>query len=1110
MMDLETNHQRVPAQSLPPSTFVLTHLEVYNWGAFAARHSAQIDLEGTAIIGPTGSGKTTLVDALMTLIATSPRYNLASTGGHESDRDLVSYIRGVSGAGNNSGDNEHIARPGKTVTGISARFSNGDRHLSIAAIFWLDDSSSAATDLKRLWIYSEAEQQGLDHWLEVHHQGGARALKQLGRDTPNLRISNNKQEYIAHLRRFFEVGENAFTLLNRAAGLKQLNSIDEVFRELVLDDKSAFERAAEVAKEFDDLAAIHGELELARQQQQSLMPIAESWQKRQRHQGQLRLKREIQAVLPIWYAEFAYRMGGERLGEIDGLIEIRTFKSQSLRSQIDAVDHQAQTLRDIYLQSGGSSIEQLREQIELQQQIVGDRRRGADDYRRLTGRLGLDDVLTADALAANQRRAREQQATEQDLLRQRKQEAWDLGVAQQHDQQALAALRAELQQIQARPGSNIPGSYQLFRSELAAQLDLQEDAVPFVAELVEVKAEESRWRGAIERAIGGHRMRVMVPSGSMKEALVWVNRRDNRLHVRLLEVEADSTAPEFFADGFTRKLKFKRHSYEAALKRLLAGIDRHCMASPELLQKTPHGLTEQGLMSDKRGLFEKQDQRRLDQDWMTGFDNKDRVASLLRQIDEMDEAWRQSRQSYEAAQQRADSTEGTLRLLEALLRAEFSAIDLPGAERMLDSLRVRLNVLSDPDSDVEKAKVRWEEAASELRRLRGEERDNDLAKMGLEANRKQVQGSRERAFRRIGAGLTDTQRELADQHLAVPSGDVLDELGDLEIDAARSLQEATDSLGRDLQACDQTLVRQMANAKRVDTGALAETGTEIQDVPAYLDRLRHLTEEALPEKRQRFLDYLNQSSDQGVTQLLSDIDNEVSMIEERIEDLNRTLRRVDFQPGCYLRLDPQRVVHESLKALQQAQRYLRSAALKDDQGESHFRSLQHIVSLLRDASERKKTLGARALLDPRYRLQFAVAVIERATGAAIEIRTGSQGGSGGEKEIIASYVLTASLSYALCPEGASRPLFGTVVLDEAFSKSSQAVAGRIISALQEFGLHPLFVTPNKELRLLRAHTRSAILIHRKGQRATMTSLSWEELEEEHARRRRSRQNEISG
>ena len=114
-----------------------------------------------------------------------------------------------------------------------------------------------------------------------------------------------------------------------------------------------------------------------------------------------------------------------------------------------------------------------------------------------------------------------------------------------------------------------------------------------------------------------------------------------------------------------------------------------------------------------------------------------------------------------------------------------------------------------------------------------------------------------------------------------------------------------------------------------------------------------------------------------------------------------------------------------------------------------------------------------------------------------------RGGSGGEKEIIASYVLTASLSYALCPAGSERPLFGTIVLDEAFSKSSQAVAGRIIRALAEFGLHPLFVTPNKELRLLREHTRSAIVVHRKAAQATMTSLSWAALEM-HARARSER------
>jgi uncharacterized protein YPO0396 len=1107
-MDVQTTTEAAMTGSLAPPTFVITHLDLFDWGSFAGRHSAQIDLEGTAIIGPTGSGKTTLVDALMTLITANPRYNLASTGGHESDRDLVSYIRGVSGAGNNSGDNEHIARPGKTVSGIAARFSNGEKQLVIGAVFWLDGTSSAATDLGRLWIYSEAASEGLDEWLEIHHAGGARALKQHARETSGLHATSNKQEYLSHLRRFFEVGENAFTLLNRAAGLKQLNSIDEVFRELVLDDTSAFDRAAEVAKEFDDLAAIHGELEIARQQQHSLRPIDESWRKRETLAQNLDLQRQIKDILPRWYAEAAHRLATQRLARTDTEIDECRRKGEALCGQIKMADAEAETLRDIYLRAGGASIEQLRQQIQSQEQLVAICARNAKDYRRLVGLLELDAALTREALAANQQRAREIQTEKQALHERQKQEAWTLGAAQQRERQARDELKAELDQVLGRPGSNVPGPYQLFRSELARQLGLEEHALPFVAELIEVTAEESRWRGAIERAVGGHRMRIMVPGDAIKAALRWINHRDNRMHVRLLEVEIAYGEARFFADGFTRKLKYKEHPYREALKAWLGGIDRHCVASPEQLQETPHGLTEQGLMSDRRGLFEKQDQRRLDQDWMTGFDNKDRLAQLRRQITEVEDSLRKAEAAYETARERADATGTLLDLLQALVEAQFDAIDLPAAEKALESLRSRLQALSDPEGDAEKARLRWAEADGQVKALRERQADNDAAKRDLDLKRREIAGRRERAFNKIGAGLTDPQRLLAERYLPIPAGDVLENLPELELDATNSVQDAIEAATSQLNGCEQTLVRQMGTAKKVDTGALADVGQEMQDVPAYLERLRQLTEEALPEKLQRFLQYLNQSSDQGVTQLLSAIENEVSLIEERIEDLNRTLRRVDFNPGSYLRLVPQRVVHESLRTLQQAQRHLRSAEVKDDQGESHFRALQNIVAILRDASDRKKTLSARALLDPRYRLTFAVSVIERASGAVKEVRTGSQGGSGGEKEIIASYVLTASLSYALCPDGSARPLFGTIVLDEAFSKSSQAVAGRIISALHEFGLHPLFVTPNKELRLLRAHTRSAILVHRRGRQATLTSVTWEELED-HARRRAGGPNEIA-
>lgn len=1099
-MDTSTLPSLLKTSAAP--TFILTQLDLYNWGAFNGRHTADINTAGTAVIGPTGSGKTTLIDALMTLLVANPRYNLASTGG-ESDRDLISYIRCVSGAGNNSGDNQHIARPGPTQTGITARFENGEEVLQIAAVFWLDDTSSATSDVSRRWIFSRAPGQNLDTWLEALHSGGARQLGQLARDTANLHVELNKQAYLAHLRRFFEVGENAFTLLNRAAGVKQLNSIDEIFRELVLDDTSAFDRAAEVAKEFDDLTAIHEELETARQQQRSLQPIEESWIKRTSFLERLERQRMLRTALPIWYATHGYRLWGEKLGLIGEQLTKQQVQSHQVTERIVSLDHQSQTLRDIYLKAGGASIEQLREQIKTQEELLAQRRANAADYRRLAKKLGLRDDLETIVVLANQQRARELLVSNDKLLADQKQEAWQLGATQQRYLEDLDGLKMALQQARARPGSNIPENYQQFRADLTIHLGVAEELLPFVGELIEVKPEECSWRGAIERAIGGDRLRVMVAPEHIKRALHWVNHRNNRLNVRLVEIEVKPDAPQFFSDGYTRKLKYKPHQYRESLKQFLSTIDRHCVTTSDELHATPFGLTIEGAMSDRGGRFQKQDLRRLDQDWCTGFDNKDRLASLNAELAHAQKAFGDASIAYEGAQHRVEATDQLIILLKRLIEMDPAAIDLVTAEAALETLQSRLKSLSDPTSDTERARLEWQQVESSLKELRERQKEVDGAIVILDKEQVEATARRQRYFRRIGEGLTDEQQTIADTSLGVAVSDTMDELDEIERKSTERVGNDIEALDKDLKQCELRLTTQMAGARKVDTGALAEVGAEIHDVPEYLERLRQLTEEALPEKQQRFLTYLNQSSDQGVTQLLSDIANEVATIEERIEDLNRTLRRVDFQPGRYLRLQPQRIVHESIRSLDTAIRHMRSAALKDDQGESHFMALRKVVDLLRDAADRKKTLGARALLDSRYRLQFYVHVIERVSAAIVEVRTSSEGGSGGEKEGIASYVLTASLSYALCPEDSDRPLFGTIVLDEAFSRSSRAAASRIISALHEFGLHPLFVTPNKEIPLLRAHTRSAILVHRKGQRATLTSISWEELDARASERRPS-------
>ncbi len=1101
LFDLPVNESSDDTQSkVKPDAYSLNQLEVYNWGPFSGLHRIHFDPRGCSLIGQTGSGKTTLVDAIMTLLCAQPRYNLASTGGHESDRDLISYIRGVTGIG---GEDEaaHIARPAQTITGIRAEFSCAEKSVYLTALLWLDSTSSSQSDMKRLWIFdrdasstsSLEKSQQLSDYLEQLKELGARGLKIQLKEIEGILVTENKKAYLAQCRRFFEVGENAFVLLNRAAGLKQLNNIDALFRELVLDDRAAFSRAAEVINEFDELQGIHAELQIAKRQQTSLLPIESNYKKHQKTKQKLEQLNQQYQLIPSWFAHHAVQLWSQQAEINQTEIQVCHTELTQAHEQLQQQQAQVDNAYQRYQQLGGASIEELKRQLNDKQLHIGHIKQKILDYESLCQNTDLNPTLSATQLIQNQHIA------EQKLVELKTQEDELEQIQEQQTQQTLnkeekkTELAEEISDVLAAPDSNIPGQFRRFQYELAQQLQIPVAEVPYIAQCIEVQ--DKPWQGAIERAIGSHRLRLVIAPEHIQNALNWVKQRDNKLHVRLLNSADYQQLLSPQKNGFCLKLSYKESIHQQTVKNFLASIDRRCINSSEELQLTAYAMTREGLMSGQQGLFEKQDQKPLTQGWMTGFDNQARLSELKEQYETINKQAQNLRKTLEQYKEQRQKLQNSQILLNQLKSLQFSDLDHSGAETILTQIQIRLDDLQNPESDTVKAEQLWQAAKQQEKRIQDIINQltvrQELAQKELSRATQQTQ----QAKNRLPEPLTQAQLQRLSEDYSTPNESQLDNLPTFEREASQAIQQTISRVQNQLSKLQTDLGKQMVSAQKEDTGALAEVGTELEDVPKYLERLDLLSKEALPGKLDRFLNYLNQSSDQGVTQLLTRIENEVSIIEERIEELNDTMKEVDFQPGRYLQLVPQKVTHESLQSLQRSQRDLRSAALRDDQGESHYKALLSLIAKLNEAVERKRTRSALALLDPRYRLQFSVAIIDRKNDIVLETRTGSQGGSGGEKEIIASYILTASLSYALCPKDRNKPLFASVILDEAFSKSSQAVAARIIAALGQFGLHPLFVTPNKEMRLLRAHTASAVLVHRRGKQSQAVSLSWEEIDQ---------------
>jgi len=1072
-------------------SFFLGEIEVYNWGPFSHKHVAEIHENGTAIIGTTGSGKTTLIDALMTLLVAAPKYNLASTGGQDlkNDRDLVSYVRGVTGAESVSGGNDHILRSGKTITGLAASYGNGTKNLTIGGLLWIDGSGQAAADLKKLWFVSEADDLNLDTLLTLLHDGGSREVKKLAKETAGLNVFSSKKEYLSKIQRYFEVGANAFPLLNRAAGLKQLNSINQIFRELVLEDHSAFNDALRVAQDFDNLAVIREELEIARRQRDSLLPVKVEEHSMKKTGNKLTKAKQLRAMIPRWFASIGVDLWQGAMDEIAirQAELVRTLHESKQQKEI--LKSEGAVLKSTYMEMGGAAIDEVKRTIQNEQERLTEKLNNGKIYQNLSAELGMETEISEAQFTENKQKL-------EPLKQKNDQERDEIHLQQVHLQAEIKpatereiSIQDEIDNIKKRPGSNIEAKFQLFRDLLAEELDLSPEDIPFVAEMIEVADKD--WRGAIERAVGSDRLRILVPEHHFKQALRWVNHRNNRLHVRLLSARESYYPQRPFHDSFIHKLSIKKHALEGALHDLLAKLDRHCVERVEELETTEHAMTIQGTMSGRKGRVDKQDQRRITEGWMTGFDNKDRLKELEKLLVEIEEQLRFSKGESAKLEVVFKKIQNTHLYINQLIPIEFSTIDAQSVKNHLDRAQRQLDALTDPSSDLAKVRESYEQIKGQIDAIEKSIEYLVGKAGGVKEELRTASENHQAACSNMGNGLDDESITIAEKNFPRAKNKDTHKLQDAERAASSSVNAKIDKLEATKAAHLQKLTKLMEVAKNVDTGALAETGSELIDVPVFLERLKALVSEDLPKRQERFEKYLNLSSGQGVTQLLTNIDNEVSHVTDRIESLNETLSRVEFKQGKYLQLEPVKVSHDSLKILEKARKHLNFAMTKDDQGESHFKALQTVIEILREAGSNTRTLASKALLDPRHRLEFYVVEVCRETHAKSGRISGSQSGSGGEKEMMASYILTASLSYALCPPSAENPRYATIVLDEAFSKSSQAAATRIIKALRAFGLHPLFVTPNKEMSLLRSHTSSAILVHKR----SLTSLTWRDLDE---------------
>ena len=1082
----------------------LAELSVFNWGSFSGLHTATIDPFGTLITGDNGSGKSTLIDGLMALLLPAGRatFNVAAAQGDRSDRTLLSYMRGSYGSVHDgSGTRVKSKREGSVVTGLRALYRADDGScITLAALFWTTQSSNALSDVKRVYVIAKRNFL-LKELLDAFGEGNARSLKQWLRNDPAITNCDDHFSDYQELyrKRLYMDNRNAPALLSRALGLKKIDDLTGLIRELVLEPSTVKDDARKVVDEFSDLVATHNQLIDAREQKQHLSKLPELEQGLKQAEKALSRLMSERDGLAAYFGELCYQLWSKKIAGLQLALKDLSLLIKQITEQESEADLLAEQRHEDYIKAGGGRIETLKNELKTITEQLSTVTIRSSSYQADARALGLNDQLLEAQFIDNQSQVEKRLGD----IRSDNREAQDsfaevsgqLGLYQTREKET----EKEITEITARPDSNIDVRFQQLRDELVESLGFNREQCVFIGELIDVNEEHRHWQGAIERALGGLRTTLAVPADHFSMVTRWLNTRHTGLHVRVQVVREYTDHTDFKSNGFLRKLIWRKHPYREWLKKHLSRFDLQCVSSTEELDVTPFSMTQQGLMHMDKGRFEKKDQHRIDdrRRWQLGFSNKSRLAILHYDKKELTQQIAETLRLVEKAREELDAISKQESLWEKLREYQWHEIDAPRWQSKVTRIKKDLQLLEQAGSNLEKARQRWEQSKQDLAEIRITKEEHKIHQGELKGKLDDADEQRQSAADAAALGLDDSVRELLDKRVRDLQENDLEKVSLLEHQFRQDVEKLLEKVRTDKSRYENTATGIMSSFRQKWEVIAVDWRCDIVSLEDYLEHLRQLEEEGLPHLVEQFTERLNKHATQSLARIRQRLDSERDDILERIDTINQVLTRTEFKPGSHLKLGAKTERYPHVIQFNRHVSTVLSQATSEDH-EARFQQLKLVVEILEKASNptTASTLESMRLLDPRYQMSFYAEELDAKTHEVRDVLKSSSGKSGGEKESFAGTIVAASLAYVLTPDGYDRPVYSTVFLDEAFSNTAEAVSRRVLRVFKELHIHVNLITPYKNLNLARESARSLLIAERDQEKheSHLCEVTWEEVD----------------
>lgn len=1094
---------RRPAEPEPETQWRMESLQVANWGGFSGVRRLDLHPVSNLLSGHSGSGKSTLLDAYTALMMPSDtKFNGASNDStvgrarSEGQRTLLTYLRGVvdSSADAETGkDKLKVLRGEKSDTwgAVAATFVDElDRRFTALRIYYVSKGVTRSTDITQRMATIESAIDLAD-------------LADVAKDRFNPRVLRSQfygmaihHTYASFANTLFARlgigaggdGAKALRMLARVQAGTAIRTVDELYKETVLETPGTFAAADQAIEHFDYLESGYTEIVTAERKQRLLAPLPELSERKDAaltrissldHFG---VFRPGDTPLHLW-----------RLLTRKAILETTTVKVKEERTRIAgelaAADKAyAAARRDLdnaraeHRASGGEALERLAAEIDAESALVADRTERRNELAERTRYLEAD-LSTQGAFEKAQSAGEDFLATYDDVR---------VGLVGERDralraawppQQRRSDLRAERASLEGRSG-RVPGYLDRMRLEAAAAAGMDVRELPFLAEVIDVHPDEQVWRLAVETVLGAGARQMLVPADRLDEFSAAIDTLD--FDRRLTFVGAD-TGLAVDAETDRSRIAGKVVQDESSP---FAGWVREYLADPgrnALCVQDAADLTGDGFRVTINGQTRRGRQGahgRASREYVIGFSNADAIAEIDAELARVEEELTRCDAELTAAEAEINQLDYLKSAHDAVRSYRWIDIDVAGATARLDDLESRrlailnaddtLRALEDQIGGLESAA---EEANTARVRLKDRREALETRFGELATDEDETADEIDRIVESGKVELSDAQRADLDEEFAqaVGPGDPhdIDEFDNNLGRLAGRLRETSDSSQAALAEIDAELVRIFESFKSQWPDPNLGTGPEaLRDFIAILEEI---TSTGLPQQRDVWKERLTEWSGQDLVPLAGAMHAAIEEIEDRLDPINEILRTLPFGPnGDRLKMRLRHLAPAQVTDFMRQLTVLSSdttLAMEEEALEKRFQHLRVFINQLRRREDPLAKPGAGdrdRLLDVRRHVEVYAERLRPDGTHVSSYRTLAQK-SGGETQELVAFIIGAALRFRLGDEERSRPRFAPVFLDEAFIKADAQFAGRAVNAWKGLGFQIVVGAPEDKVNALEPH-----------------------------------------